>query len=82
MALVRTAGVTFTVVMVIAVKILPDFESVIGKILRNLTDITVSTAYDLNIFFGKCIYRTAADTAANKNINSGSAQQNCQCAVS
>ena len=83
-AAVRTAAVTFFMVMVvmIAAEICPDFESAVGKIFSNSTDIAFCTADNHDIGTGKSIDCAAPDTAANKNINPFIIKKFCQCAMS
>ena len=80
-ASVRTAAVSFAVIMMITVDICPNFKSAVGKIFCRLTHITFSATDNENIFAGESIYSTASDTAADKDFNIFSGKQNCQSAV-
>ena len=81
-ATVIAAGVTVFMVVVIAMEICTYFQTAVGKVLCRLTDVSFCTADDKNVFSGKCIHCTAADSAANKDFNTGICKQGCQCSVS
>ena len=60
---------TFAVVVMIAVEICAHFESAVGKIFCDLTDISFCTADNEDVFACESIYGTAADTAADEDFN-------------
>jgi hypothetical protein len=80
-AAVGTAGVSTIVVMVIAVKIASQLQSAGDKRFHYLPDIAIGSADDPDTGISESIYRTAADAAADQQIDSFQSQQGGKCAV-
>ena len=78
---VITAGVSFAVVMVIAVEVFPDSKSSCSESFSHFADITIGTADHFYTDIAESVDRTAADTAANKNIDLFQSEQCGECTV-
>ena len=63
------ASVAFAVMMMVAMEVFPDLQNIVHKGDGNCADITFSAADDLYSGVGKGVDRTAADTAANENVD-------------
>ena len=63
------ASMTFTMMVVVAMEVFPDLQNVVYKGNCHRADITFGTADDLYSGVGEGVDRTAADTAANENVN-------------
>ena len=63
------AGVTFSVMVVVAMKVFPDLQNTVDKSNGNRPGISFSSAYDLYSGIGKSIDSSSADTSADEDIN-------------
>ena len=68
-AAVFAAGVTLAVMMVIAMEISSHLKSSVDESLRDLPDIALRSANHPDTGIGKCIDRSAADSAADEGID-------------
>ena len=68
-AALASAGVTLAVMMVIAMEISSHLKSSVDESLRDLPDISLGSANYPDTCVGKCIDRSAADSAADEGIH-------------
>jgi len=82
MTAVVTAGVTFAVVMVIAVEVFPELQGAVEVGDNDIADAAFGAAFDLDTGIGQGVDCAAADTAADEELYFFSGEQGRQSAVS